>query len=513
MAIFANLPSPPGYITASLLCSLGGFLFGHDTGIIGPVTVMPSFTSYTGNPSPTIHGLIVSSILIPAAISSFFAGKLADRLGRTRGIAIGSGIFGLGAAVEAASVHVGMFVAGRVLAGVGEGMFLGTVVVYICEISPARHRGALATGPQLLITTGLMVGFFTCYGTTNMESSFSWRLPFILLAGYSFVFSAVTLFYLPPSPRWLTVNGKAEEAAAAWEKLGVPTADQEKILEQLDDSAALVEPASIGVAMENLQRNTTNVSRRSQKKAQIMDVFSSQSRPRLFLAMFLMGMQQLSGIDGVLYYAPILFQQAGLASNEAKFLASGVSALVIFAVTIPATMWADKWGRRTNTVFGGLGMATVMFLIGSLYAGNAVHASSGAGRWVVIVCIYLFAAIFSISWAVGIKIYSSEIQPQHTRATATSMSHGANWVANFMVALVTPTLLAKSAYGAYFLFGGCTFLTAIMCILYMPETRGKSLNEIEQAFQKSRQKGRAGGVKGLVSSLRSRMLHREIAAV
>jgi MFS family permease len=129
MAIFANLPSPPGYMTASLLCSLGGFLFGHDTGIIGPVTVMPSFTSYTGNPSPTMHGLIVSSILIPAAISSFFAGKLADRLGRTRGIAIGSGIFGLGAAVEAASVHVGMFVAGRVLAGVGEGMFLGTVVV------------------------------------------------------------------------------------------------------------------------------------------------------------------------------------------------------------------------------------------------------------------------------------------------------------------------------------------------------------------------------------------------
>lgn len=134
-----------------------------------------------------------------------------------------------------------------------------------------------------------------------MESSFSWRLPFILLAAYSFVFSAVTLFYLPPSPRWLTVNGKAEEAVVAWEKLGVPAVDQEKILEQLDDSAALVEPGSVGVAMENLHRNTTNVSRRSQRKAQIMDVFSSQSRPRLFLAMFLMGMQQLSGIDGVLY--------------------------------------------------------------------------------------------------------------------------------------------------------------------------------------------------------------------
>jgi hypothetical protein len=172
---------------------------------------------------------------------------------------------------------------------------------YICEISPTRHRGALATGPQLLITVGLVVGFFTCYGTTNVDSSFSWRLPFMLLAVYSFLFSGVTLFYLPPSPRWLTVNGKVEEVSAAWEKLGVPAADQEKIFEQLDDSAALVQTASTGVALENLHRNTTNVSRRSQKKAQILDVLSSESRPRLFLALFLMGMQQLSGIDGVLY--------------------------------------------------------------------------------------------------------------------------------------------------------------------------------------------------------------------
>jgi MFS family permease len=186
--------------------------------------------------------------------------------------------------------------------------------------------------------------------------------------------------------------------------------------------------------------------------------------------------------------------------------------LVIFAVTIPATMWADKWGRRANTIFGGLGMATVMFLMGSLYAGNTVHASTGAGRWVVIVSIYIFAAIFSVSWAVGIKIYSAEIQPQHTRATATSMAHGSNWICNFIVALVTPTLLAKTAYGAYFLFGGCTFLTAIICIIYMPETRGKSLNEIEQTFQRSREKSRANGLKGLVSSLRSQLFHNNISS-
>jgi MFS family permease len=136
---------PPGYVTASILCSFGGFLFGHDTGIIGPVTVMDDFTKYVGNPSPTIHGLIVSSILIPAAVSSFFAGRLADVMGRTRGIALGSFIFALGAAIEAASVHIAMFVAGRVVEGIGEGLYLGTLVVYVAACNP---RGSNSNPPN-----------------------------------------------------------------------------------------------------------------------------------------------------------------------------------------------------------------------------------------------------------------------------------------------------------------------------------------------------------------------------
>lgn len=124
-----------------------------------------------------------------------------------------------------------------------------------------------------------------------------------------------------------------------------------------------------------------------------------------------------------------------------------------------------------------------MFLIGSLYAGNAVHGTYGAGRWVVIVAIYVFAVIFSLSWAIGIRIYAAEIQPQRTRASATSLAHGSNWMTNFLVALATPVLLAKSSFIVYFLFGGCTLVTAIVCAVFMPETKGKSLDEIEAAFR------------------------------
>ncbi|KAF9886651.1 hypothetical protein FE257_011291 [Aspergillus nanangensis] len=453
---------PPRYVFASMLCSAGGLLFGMDTGIIGPVTVMKGFTEQFGNQSATVHGLLVSSILIPAAISSFFAGFLADKLGRPKGISIGALIFGIGAALEAAAVHIGMFVVGRIVEGVGEGLYLAK------------------------IHSGLMIGFFTCYGTARLESSFSWRTPFLILACLAVTFSAAALLWLVPSPRWLTIHGRHKEAAEIWEFLGVSPAEREKVEIEQDRGTALENQVSREVIHIPSVDQMPSGSRKDQAKAvkdKLLDIFSKDVRSRTGLAVFLMGMQQLSGIDGVLYYAPMLFEQAGLASSDSSFFASGVSAIVIFVVTIPALIWADRWGRRHSIIYGGIGISIVMFIMGALYAGNAVHASSGAGRWVVIVSIYIFAVIFSLSWAVGIKIYAAEIQPQRTRASATSLAHGSNWLTNFLVALTTPILLSKSSFGAYFLFAGCTLITSLVCAVFMPETKGKSLDEIEEAFK------------------------------
>ncbi|GJC78244.1 high-affinity glucose transporter RGT2 [Colletotrichum liriopes] len=205
----------------------------------------------------------------------------------------------------------------------------------------------------------------------------------------------------------------------------------------------------------------------------IMDLFSPEARPRFSMAVFLLAMQQFCGIDGVMY--------AGIGLNGDTFLVSGILSIVICAVSIPGTIWADSWGRRANTIFGGLGMAGAMFIIGALYAADVVHAT-GPARWIVIVVIYIFTVIYCVSWGIVMKIYAAEIQPQQTRASATSIAHGANWLTNFTVALITPILLASSRYGAYFLFGGCTLLTAAICWFWMPETRGRTLSEIQRAF-------------------------------
>ncbi|CAI6311070.1 unnamed protein product [Periconia digitata] len=492
MNLPAKLQWPPRYVTASILCSFGGFIFGMDTSIIGPVTVMPQYIANFGAFSSAIHGLIVSSVLVTAATSSFFAGRIADAVGRTKCISLGGFVFALGAAIQAAAVHLGMFVAGRAVEGVGEGIFLGALVVYICEIAPPRQRGPLTSSPQLMTTMGLMLGYFICYGLRTLDSSLAWRLPFAILAALAFSFSFTAFFWLPESPRWLTLHGKASEATKAWETLEVNSADREKITLEAGDltTGSAVELTSKNPQQDEIPPPTTSTPAPKKNQPGFLDAFAPDVRFKTLLGIFIMGMQQMSGIDGILYYAPMLFQRAGLTSSSASFLASGVSAIVIFAVTIPALIYSDGWGRRQSIIYGGLGISLLMFLMGSLYAGNAVHESSGAGRWIVIVSIYLFAVVFSISWAVGIKIYVAESQPQRTRASATSLAHGSNWVMNFLVALTTPMLLERSSFGAYFLFGGCTFATVVVCFFWMEETMGKSLDE-----------GAAGGDGGRVTRM------------
>ncbi|KAL8888649.1 MAG: hypothetical protein Q9205_005190 [Flavoplaca limonia] len=162
---------------------------------------MPGFLVSFGALSPTVHGLVVSSILLPAAFTSFFAGHLADKVGRLNAITLGAVIYAVGAAVEAGAVSLVMFIPGRALAGIGEGFFLSTVVVYICEICPPERRGPVASLVQLLTTFGIPAGYFNCYGSVNIESPYSWRLPFILQAVLA-VALACTCRFLPSSPRW-----------------------------------------------------------------------------------------------------------------------------------------------------------------------------------------------------------------------------------------------------------------------------------------------------------------------
>lgn len=386
-----------------------------DTGTIGPVTTMSSFTQTFGPLSSTIHGVVVSAILIGGSFAGLFSGNIADIYGRPLTIRVGALIFGIGTLLESTSFELGQFIGGRVITGLGEGLFLGTVVVYVCEIAPTRRRGQLGSIIQLLIATGIATGYFLSYATTRIRgSSASWRVPLAFQSLVSFSF-AVATFFIPPSPRWLLAKGRREEAMATLERLSLASSELEEMAEPPSSEDASMVHSNL---LTSIRSNFRDMAR----------VFSKSTWKQTTLACFIMAMQQFSDIDGVLYYAPLLFQQAGLATEEASFLASGVSALVILAVTIPASIYSDHWGRRTSVITGGLVTATCMLLIGSLYAAHAVHGNHGAARWVVIVTIYLFAVAFSMTWAICMKLYSSEIQSPATRASATNLAQSVNWV-------------------------------------------------------------------------------------
>lgn len=300
---------------------------------------MDSFQTTFGVLSSSVHGIVVSAILIGGMISGVFAGNLADIYGRIQTIVAGAIIFGIGATLECAAPKLGMFIAGRVIAGLGEGLFLGTLVVYICEIAPARRRGPLASLIQMYCITGVAAGYFIAYGTARIsDSSASWRTPLAFHALVAFSF-ALACLRLPPSPRWLMSKHRTDEAMLVLERLGLESMELERMATRTEED--LISDTTFWASVRSNTRDMTRV-------------FSKRSRKQTGLACFLMAMQQFSGIDGVLYYAPLLFRQAGLASGQASFLASGVSALAMLVATIPASYYTDKLGRRVTTIGGGI---------------------------------------------------------------------------------------------------------------------------------------------------------------
>ncbi|GAB7353198.1 hypothetical protein MBLNU459_g3721t1 [Dothideomycetes sp. NU459] len=463
LGVIANsFTRPPGYVLATCLVAIGGFLNGYDTGSIGAVTEMPYFEQTFGKLSPALRGFTVSFLMLCGAVPSFFAGQLADKYGRLSVVSSGALIFAIGAVLQGAAFKLAQLLVGRALCGLGEGLWISCISVYITEIAPSTRRGTLVSMPQLMASAGICAGYFTCYGSIHIQSSLSWRAPFIVQAVLGSIL-ATSKFVLPQSPRWLLFHGQRDKAI------------QE--LKRLDFSAVEAEKDLLGPAAEQQM-----LARPGPVEGLIM-IFRKQYRKRTVLALFMLGMVQLSGIDGVLYYAPTLFAQAGLPPTTASFLASGLSAILMLAISIPALLLADRVPRRKSVLVGGTLLTSCMFIIGSLYASNSVHAT-GPARWIVIVLVFVFGLTFCSTWAIVGKIYASEIQPSVTRSSASCVAQGLGFFTNWLVAITTPIFLANSSFGAYFLFGFFCLGTVLVLAVYMPETRGQSLEAIREAFER-----------------------------
>lgn len=272
----------PRYVLSSLAISLGGLINGYDTGSIGAVTSMVQFTTSIGPLSSTMVGFTVSLIMLTGAVPSFFAGWLADLYGRLRVIMLGTALFTVGALLQGTAYGLPQFLLGRTLAGLGEGVYLSNMNVYISEISPTKHRGVLAGLPQFMATAGICIGYFTCYGSVHLGgSSMAWRLPFVIQIALAVLLIGCCT-RLPESPRWLMSRGDQLGALDSLRRLDFSLVEAEREFMSSNGSTAEQRPSL------TLWRSFSML-------------FGKAYRTRTILALFVLGMVQLSGIDGVLY--------------------------------------------------------------------------------------------------------------------------------------------------------------------------------------------------------------------
>ena len=439
------------FLLISGIAGLGGLLFGYGTAIIAGALF---FLQQRFALDHSLTGLLVATTLAGAALGAGVAGPLADALGRRRVIASAAVLFAAGSLLAAsADLRLSLFF-GRALVGLAIGLSSTVTPLYLSEITAAEQRGAIVTLNQLLITVGILVAYLVNLAFVGTPLGWRWMfglgaLPaLVLLAG---------LGILPESPRWLLRQGRMEAAAAALERL------------RQDPQARAEEWAQLQAAGDS-------------QRGGWRELFRSRLRKPLLIALALALFQQITGINVVLYYAPIIFHAAGFASTQGEVLATvGIGSINVLA-TLIAVRRLDRWGRRPLLLGSFAGMLLSLLIL----ATGLSLALQGPWLYLIVAAI----AAFVISFAMGIGpifwLLIAEIFPNVLRGRAMALATVLNWLSNMLVTGVFLDLAARlGAGGTFYLYALASFLALLFTWRWVPETKGLRLEDIEQRLMAS----------------------------
>jgi sugar porter (SP) family MFS transporter len=432
-------------IIASGITALGGLLFGYDTGVVSGALLF--LKDDFGGLSSFQQELVTSLLLVGAAIGALFAGRIADRIGRRSTVLITAVVFVVGVALAAFCPDFYSLLAARVILGLAVGSASMVVPLYIGETAPPKIRGGLVSLNQLAITIGILVSYLGDYG---LASTRNWRLMFGL-AAIPAVLLFVGMLFQKESPQWLIMKGRDDEARQVLSRLRDP--------KDIEPEIAEVRQVS------------------SQQKATLRDLMSPRIRPLVTIGVLLAVFQQVTGINTVIYYAPTLLQGAGFGDNAA-LLANVVNGAVNVAMTLVAIRLLDRVGRRVLLIAGTSGMAVGMFLTGFAFIGG--DKLKGGLAVMAIVGLLVYTGSFAIGLGPVFWLLIAEIYPLRVRGAAMSMATIANWAANFVVTISFLTLIsAIGTLGVFMLFGCLTLVALTYFIRKVPETKGRSLQQLE----------------------------------
>ncbi|CZR67016.1 related to quinate transport protein [Phialocephala subalpina] len=476
----------------AMFASFGGLLYGYQQGVLGQAVVMNSFI----RDFPEVHksasklGWLTSVLQLGGWVGSLSAGVFGEVFSRKHTMFAGALWVVLGSFLSAGAQSTSYLYAGRLFTGLGVGTLSAIGPLYNAELSPPEMRGFLIALQQLTTTIGIMLAYWCAFGsnyiggTGDGQSAMAWRLPMII-QGIPAVILCVGLFFMPYSPRLLVNKGKHQEALKTLAYLRNLPEDhylvQVEFLEIKSD--AEFEREIFDKRFPALSKATGNsVWRR--EFAQYSNIFRSKDNfKRVALASLVMFFQQWTGIDSIIYYASVIFQSLGLTSSTISLLASGVIGIINVATTIPAIYVIDRVGRKPLMMTGSAGMAICELIIGVIVA-TCGHdwASHSAAGWAAVVFVWLYIVNFAYSWGPGSWILIAEIFPISIRAKGTSIGASANWMNNFVIAFVVPPMLSGIGWGTYVFFAVWSAAGGVFIYFFMPETKGKTLEEMDQVF-------------------------------
>ncbi|CAH7666752.1 general substrate transporter [Phakopsora pachyrhizi] len=456
--------------------AFGGFLYGYDASYISGTKEIKNWLHTFGERdangeyslSTSNNSLVTSTLPVGTFAGALLAYPVGDILGRRWGIISSCAIFCVGVALQTASTTVPIFAVGRVFAGLGIGLTSCLVPMYQSECAPKWIRGAVVSCYQWAINIGLLVAAIVVQLTKDINNSGSYRIPLGLEFIWAFILS-LGLFLLPESPKYLIFKGCEQEAKVSIGRLlSVPT-DSHLVQEELDEV------------------NESLKAERDLARSSYIDCFRSgpgKYRLRTLTGMSLQALQQLSGINFIIYFGTSFFKRSGI--NNA-FLIAIIINLVIVVMALPGVWLVDKTGRRSLLLVGSAVMTLCEFIIAII--GVKVDSSEVTGQrtLVAFVCIYIGA--FAATWGPIVWVVTSEIYPLAIRAKAMSISTASNWAWNFIIAYSTPYLVDSGPGKAglnskvFFIWGAFCASGFLFTFLFVPETKGLSLEQVDQLYK------------------------------
>ena len=453
-------------ILITLVATIGGFLFGYDSGVING-TVDGLQKAFHSDSMGT--GFNVACMLLGCAAGAFMAGWLADKFGRKTILIIASLCFtasALGAGLAQNSLQ---FILVRVLGGLAVGAASVLAPAYISEVAPAKYRGTLSSVQQIAIITGLFTSFLSNYLLAHVAGSSTkvlamgleaWRWMFWVMTIPSMIFF-ISLLFIPESPRFLVASRKKEKALAVLPRL-MGAADAQAKLDEID--ASLVS---------------------DHHRPKLTDILDSKRlfRPIVWVGVGLASFQQLVGINVVFYYGAVLWQSAGFKESDAlliNVISGGVSILACFF----ATALIDRVGRKPLLLIGSIGMAVTLGILavvfGTAHTVNGTLELTGSTGPIALVAANLYVMLFNFSWGPVMWVMLGEMFPNQIRGSGLAVSGLSQWLSNFGITMTFPILLTGIGLGgAYGLYTLCAIISIFFILKFIHETKGKELEEMK----------------------------------